>query len=146
VNPNRSDPMKSILADVNVPLADIAATRKREREFREDMRRHRVELANPNTPRKSPWKIKGVDQPLPPAWQFERDKDGTVIRAKQMRPQANGIDTEPAHLGRRFLLEITEQCIVGGEHIPAGARVDCLADAAFSLHGFRGKIVEETRE
>lgn len=133
----------SPVADMNVPLAAIAAHKREKRRFIEDCRRERVMLENPNTPRKSAWKVEGKDAPPSPAWTFERGEDGLVTLARQERPRIDSIDSEAKFIGRRYLLEMHDACFVGGELVPAGAKVDAFADAAFSLNNLRGKIILE---
>lgn len=110
------------------------------RKMTEDTRRHRIQLEEVS--KKAPWKITKGDQG--PMWEFHRDKAGTITLAKQLRPHPGGMDDDGKHRGKRFVcITAGQPCLIGGEHIEAGCRVECFADTAYTIHGDRGKIIEE---
>lgn len=119
----------------------------RVREEVEDHRRRRVQVGDPNAKRVPAWKVRDANKPLPPEWEFTRDKDGKVTLAKQMRKHPNSMDLDPRFLGRRYVSEITgDPCAIGGQHCEKGCKVDSYADAALGIHGTRGRILEEYQE
>ena len=112
------------------------------RKMVEDTRRHRIQLEEVS--KKAPWKITKGDQG--PMWEFHRDNTGKITLAKQLRPHPGSMDENPQHRGKRFVVVIEGQnasCCIGGEGVEAGCRVESFADAAYSLHGIRGRIIEE---
>ena len=136
--------MRSALADIEIPLAEIPKAKARRNEYIESVRRYQVAISDPNKPRKAPWKKRDADHPLPPAWEFERDKQGKVTLARQLRPLPGTMDVAWRYVNRRFLSIIEgEAILVGGEHCEHGCRVDSFAENALGIHGTRGKILEE---
>ncbi len=110
------------------------------RKMQEDTRRHRIQIAEVS--KKAPWKVTAGSQG--PMWEFHRDNAGKVTMAKQLRPCPETMDEDGQHRGKRFVvITAGAPCLVGGEHIEAGCRIDCFADAAYTLHGDRGRIIEE---
>ena len=135
--------MRSTLADPNIPLSGIAEARARRNFFIEENRRYQIAVRDPNRKRKAPWKVRG-DKPAGPTWEFERDKTGKITLARQLRPMPDTMDTEGQFIGKRFLSVIEgEPCLVGGEHVEHGCKVDSLAQCAFDIHNVRGRILEE---
>lgn len=135
--------MKSPVADVEIPLAEIPKARARRNAFIEECRRYQISVPDPNKPRNPAWKVRDTG-PLPPAWEFERDKAGKVLVARQLRRLPNTMDTESRFTNRKFVAMIEGMpCLIGGEHVEHGTRVECFADCAFGIHGTRGRIIEE---
>lgn len=138
--------MKSPIADPDIPLAEIPKARARRNAFIEECRRYQVAVSDPNKPRKAPWKVR-EGGPLPPAWEFERDKAGKITMARQLRRQVNTMDTDAKFSNRKFVCMIEgEPCLIGGEHVEHGCRVECYGEAALGIHGTRGRIIEEFAE
>lgn len=131
--------------DVDFSFQKAGDHRRQVAEFKEDIRRHRIQISDPNAPAKKPWK---VNESAPgPSWEFTRDKTGKITAAKQLRPRPNSMDTEPKTAGIRYICKIEGDPIsIGGQPIESGCEVNCFADCAFSLHNVRGKIIEEYRE
>jgi hypothetical protein len=139
--------MKSVIADPNVPLVGIAAARKRRNEYIEDCRRYQIQARDPNAKRRAPWKIREETGPPPPEWEFERDKSGKVLVARQLRRHPNSMDLDTRYLQKRYIAIIEgEPCLIGGEHVEHGCRVECYAECALNVHNVRGRIIEEYTE
>ena len=138
--------MKSPVADVEIPLAEIPKARARRNAFIEECRRYQVSVPDPNKPRKAPWKVRDGG-PLPPAWEFERDKQGKITLARQTRRMPNTMDVDQRFSNRKFIAVIEgESCLIGGEHVEHGTKVEAYAECALNIHGQRGRIIEEFAE
>jgi len=138
--------MKSVIADPEIPLAGIAQARSRRNAFIEECRRYSVSVPDPNKPRKAPWKVRDGG-PLPPAWEFERDKAGKITLARQQRRFPNTMDVDQKYSNRKFICMIEgDPCCIGGEHVEHGCRVEAYAECALGIHGTRGRIIEEYPE
>jgi hypothetical protein len=138
--------MKSIIADVEIPLAEIPKARARRNAFIQECRRYQVSVGDPNKPRKPAWKVRETG-PMPPAWEFDRDKAGKITLARQLRRMPNTMDVDQKYSNRKFICLIEgDPCCIGGEHVEAGCRVEAYAEAALSIHGTRGRITEEFAE
>jgi hypothetical protein len=139
--------MKTPFADAEIPLSEIPKARARRNEFIAECRRYQIAVSDPNRKRQAPWKIRDQAKPLPPAWAFERDKQGKITLAKQLRRMPNTMDHDQRFSNRKFIAVIEgDPCVIGGEHVENGCRVEAYAEAALGIHGTRGRIIEEFSE
>lgn len=135
--PKMSDP------DFSFATEKEARKDQRIREDIADYRRSQIKSIDPNRKTPKDWKVRD-EKPVGPGWEFERDEEGKVSLARQLRTTPNSMDLDARYLGKRFVCEITgASCLVGGEHVEKGCRLDCFADAALAIHRTTGWIIEE---
>lgn len=146
---------RSRLADIDQPLVLDRNERDTERQIRAEVADHRRQVIKGKDPRgtsKPPWRMKDArpapgdpKPPAPPRFRVELDSHNCIARLTQIAPDpAPSLDSSDRWSGRKFRLNVKENCSVPEGSLRPGAVVEAFAHFAFDMvQCGRAEILEE---
>ena len=140
---------KSSFMDPDFSLLKGSEARRSDERIKEDIRRHRIQLEDPNAAVRTPWKVSSPATPAADRWKVQEASFGKPGRfTEQVPPDRSTWFIESANGPKNlsvFTLEILTPCGIGGGHVTeAGDIVQCYGTTALDLFG-RSKVLEEIR-